>query len=122
MKFGELMKYAQQRGFDALATGHYCIQKFSHNNEPELWEGTDKNKDQSYFLAQLTRDQLGYARFPPWFIQKTRNQKNCPRVRTLCCEQKRQSGHMFSRKGKGSRVFISFHSTKPGGHRGQNGQ
>tara|TARA_B100002019_G_scaffold288319_1_gene301723 strand:- start:392 stop:1516 length:1125 start_codon:yes stop_codon:yes gene_type:complete len=64
MKFGELMKYAQERGFDALATGHYAIQKFNKSNQSELWEGLDKNKDQSYFLARLTNDQLSYARFP----------------------------------------------------------
>ena len=62
MKFGELMKYAQERGFDALATGHYAIQKFNKSNQSELWEGLDK--DQSYFLARLTNDQLSYARFP----------------------------------------------------------
>ena len=90
MKFGELMKYAQQRGFDALATGHYCIQKFSHNNEPELWEGTDKNKDQSYFLAQLTRDQLGYARFPLGSFKKPETRK-IAQESGLCVANKKDS-------------------------------
>ena len=38
MKFGILMNYAKEEGFDALATGHYCIQKLNESNRVELWE------------------------------------------------------------------------------------
>ena len=64
MKFGTLLEYAQNEGFDALATGHYCIRKVGRNGLAELWEGRDKNKDQSYFLARLSVEQLQFARFP----------------------------------------------------------
>ena len=47
MKFGALLEYAQNEGFDAMATGHYCIRKVGINGLAELWEGEDKNKDQS---------------------------------------------------------------------------
>ena len=51
MKFGALLDYAEENGFSALATGHYCKRKKSLDLPAELWEGEDKNKDQSYFLA-----------------------------------------------------------------------
>ena len=48
------------------------FRKFNKSNQSELWEGLDKNKDQSYFLARLTNDQLSYARFP---LGDTKNPK-----------------------------------------------
>ena len=71
MKFGALLDYAYKEGFDCLATGHYCQRKLGVHGSPELWEGLDKNKDQSYFLARITRAQLKGARFPLGEISKT---------------------------------------------------
>ena len=39
MKFGALLEHALEKGFDGLATGHYCIRKSSVSEKPELWEG-----------------------------------------------------------------------------------
>jgi len=58
MKFGALLEYAKKKSFEALATGHYCIRKSNKFGEAELWEGKDKNKDQSYFLARLKSNHL----------------------------------------------------------------
>ena len=88
MKFGALLDYAYKEGFDCLATGHYCQRKLGVHGFPELWEGLDKNKDQSYFLARITRAQLKGARFPLGEISKT-GCANWPR-NLICPWQKKK--------------------------------
>lgn len=73
IKFGVFRQWAKDHGFDAVATGHYARRVapgdgagLSALRAPpfELWEGADKNKDQSYFLALLDQAQLRDALFP----------------------------------------------------------
>lgn len=74
IKFGVFRAWAKDHGFAAVATGHYArrvdrsVESATASGDPaaryELWEGADKNKDQSYFLALLQPDQLADARFP----------------------------------------------------------
>jgi tRNA-specific 2-thiouridylase len=61
IKFGVLLEWAKQHGYDAVATGHYARVEGS---PPHLLKGVDQTKDQSYFLCQLSRDQLEHALFP----------------------------------------------------------
>lgn len=76
IKFGVFLDYARVNGFDAVATGHYAIRKAISPDAFGLFEGADKNKDQSYFLALLNQLQLASARFPIGHLSK-------PEVRTL---------------------------------------
>lgn len=72
MKFGVFLDYALKQGFDAVATGHYCRSQ-QHPGRPAenaLYEGVDKNKDQSYFLALISNDQLQKAIFPVGHLTK----------------------------------------------------
>jgi tRNA-specific 2-thiouridylase len=64
IKFGALWEEAEKLGAAMLATGHYARIEKDNNGRYTLKKGRDKNKDQSYFLCQLTQDQLGYAMFP----------------------------------------------------------
>lgn len=70
IKFGVFRRWAKDRGFAAVATGHYAQRRFSPTHGWELWEGADRNKDQSYFLALLNQEQLGDARFPIGHLEK----------------------------------------------------
>lgn len=63
IKFGVFLEYAREHGFDAVATGHYA-RRVEGPHGPELWEGLDPNKDQSYFLALINQQQLERAWFP----------------------------------------------------------
>lgn len=63
IKFGELLKYADKLGADYLATGHYARIKKAKKGY-ELFEAKDKEKDQSYFLYQLTQEKLARISFP----------------------------------------------------------
>jgi tRNA-specific 2-thiouridylase len=64
IKFGDLLTHARGRGADLLATGHYARIVPDAQGGPQLFKGADASKDQSYFLARLTLDQLAAARFP----------------------------------------------------------
>ena len=66
IKFGVFRAWARDQGFDAVATGHYARRLGPANGSAEarLYEGVDNNKDQSYFLALLSQEQLRDARFP----------------------------------------------------------
>ena len=64
IKFGTVMAYANKLGAPFLATGHYVKLLKDSNNKTHLMRGDDKNKDQSYFLAFMTQQQLSAALFP----------------------------------------------------------
>jgi len=66
IKFGVWLEKARELGFDFLATGHYADIKSSRGSRVglRLMEAKDKNKDQTYFLHQLTQDQLRFTSFP----------------------------------------------------------
>ena len=63
IKFGPFKDYARALGADLIATGHYC--GISHEGGVHrLLKAKDAGKDQTYFLNQLTQDQLGGVLFP----------------------------------------------------------
>lgn len=63
IKFGPFKKYAKELGADLIATGHYC--GIAHEgNVHRLLKARDTNKDQTYFLNQLTQEQLAGVIFP----------------------------------------------------------
>lgn len=75
IKFGALLAEARKRGASRLATGHYARIETVQGGS-RLRKGVDAAKDQSYFLARLTPDQLARACFPLGEWTK-------PRVRAL---------------------------------------
>ncbi len=64
IKFDVFLKEALKLGADWVATGHYCRVEHGEDGSHRLLAGTDKNKDQSYFLCQLSEEQLSRALFP----------------------------------------------------------
>lgn len=65
IKFEYLLKYAQTHGIHYIATGHYAsIRKRDENPYFELWRGTDRHKEQSYFLHRLNQRHLSRTIFP----------------------------------------------------------
>ena len=79
IKFDAFLKAAQKLGADMVATGHYCRKETLPDGTCRILEGSDPNKDQSYFLCQLDQDQLSKALFPIGDICK-------PEVRRLAKE------------------------------------
>tara|TARA_R110000868_G_scaffold142103_1_gene359254 strand:- start:10380 stop:11570 length:1191 start_codon:yes stop_codon:yes gene_type:complete len=68
IKFDVFLKIALQLGADFVATGHYCRKGIIENKDGsetyQLLSGKDGNKDQSYFLCQLSQEQLSKTLFP----------------------------------------------------------
>ena len=84
IKFDVFLKEALKMGADFVATGHYCRKAeevVDGRTVYRLLAGADKNKDQSYFLCQLTQEQLRYALFPIGDMLK-------PEVREIAQAQK----------------------------------
>jgi tRNA-specific 2-thiouridylase len=75
IKFGIILSLALERGAQKLATGHYAIIKKGQAGTYRLFKGFDRQKDQSYFLARLTGDQLASALFPLGAMEKTEVKK-----------------------------------------------
>ena len=69
IKFGVLVDHMNKAGFDGLATGHYC-RKVENNGHFSLLEGLDPNKDQSFFLCLVKRENLSKVLFPLGEITK----------------------------------------------------
>ena len=59
IKFGAMLKFAQEHGANFLATGHYA-----KTDGEFFYEADDKTKDQSYFLSQVDKEALKYMMFP----------------------------------------------------------
>lgn len=114
MKFGALLDYAKEHGFSALATGHYCKRKKSSGNPAELWEGEDKNKDQSYFLARITNQQLEKARFPLGEIEKPKVREIARELDLPVAEKKDSQGICFLGKVKIGDFLSNFLEDNPG--------
>jgi tRNA-specific 2-thiouridylase len=84
IKFDVFLQTALSLGAEFVATGHYCQKETIQNPAGEtmhrLLAGADKNKDQSYFLSQLSQEQLSRALFPIGHLQKSQ-------VRQIAFEQ-----------------------------------
>ncbi len=70
IKFGVFRNWAHDHGYTAIATGHYARRITLDSGDQALFEGADPNKDQSYFLALLSQEQLHDARFPIGDLEK----------------------------------------------------
>lgn len=64
IKFAAFLEAARKLGADVVATGHYCRKDVLPDGTCRLLAGSDPNKDQSYFLCQISQDQLREAMFP----------------------------------------------------------
>ena len=83
IKFDVFMKIALSLGADYVATGHYCRKGIIEKDGETIYQllaGKDDNKDQSYFLCQLTQEQLSKTLFPIGELLK-------PEVRKIASEQ-----------------------------------
>lgn len=88
IKFDLLLERAMALGADSVATGHYArIVYNSRTREYELHEALDRSKDQTYFLFELTQDQLRYSRFPLGELTKEQVRAMARRVGLVVAEK-----------------------------------
>lgn len=98
IKFDVFLNAALQLGADFVATGHYC-QKDSFEKDGKtiyrLLAGKDPNKDQSYFLCQLSQNQLAKALFPIGHLQKAEVRHIAKQADLITAEKKDSQGLCF---------------------------
>ncbi|MBZ9730326.1 tRNA 2-thiouridine(34) synthase MnmA [Salegentibacter sp. JZCK2] len=98
IKFDVFMKIALSLGADYVATGHYCRKgEIQQNGETiyQLLAGKDNNKDQSYFLCQLTQEQLSKTLFPIGELQKSEVRKIASDQKLVTADKKDSQGLCF---------------------------
>lgn len=70
LRFGRALQYAQDNGFDVVATGHHVRKMQTSEGAFQLVRGADANKDQTYFLYGLSQQDLGKLEFPVGDLSK----------------------------------------------------
>jgi len=98
IKFDVFIRKVRETGADYFATGHYC-RKEEINRDGKIYyrllAGTDPNKDQSYFLCQLSQEQLKQALFPIGDIKKPRVRQIARELDLASAEKKDSQGICF---------------------------
>ena len=98
IKFDVFMTIALSLGADYVATGHYCRKRTFIDNGKEVFQllaGADTNKDQSYFLCQLSQKQLGKAIFPIGELQKHEVREIAAKTNLITANKKDSQGLCF---------------------------
>ena len=98
IKFDVFMKIALDLGADYVATGHYCRKDNIEKDGQTIYQlkaGKDNNKDQSYFLCQLSQEQLSKALFPIGELTKPEVRKIAADLDLITAEKKDSQGLCF---------------------------
>ena len=99
IKFDYFAKKAKELGADYIATGHYA--KIEDN---QLKKALDHNKDQTYFLSQLSKEQLSNVLFPLGDIKKDKVREIAHEANLITANKKDSTGICFI----GERNFKQF--------------
>ena len=98
IKFDVFMKIAISLGADYVATGHYCRKGEIDENGKKVYQllsGVDTNKDQSYFLCQLSQEQLAKSLFPIGELTKPEVREIAAQMNLITAEKKDSQGLCF---------------------------
>lgn len=103
IKFKAFLDFAMKLGADFVATGHYArIER--GDDGVKLLRGLDNNKDQTYFLSQLTQDQIKNVMFPVGELQKKEVREIAKKYNLATADKKDSTGICFI----GERNFNEF--------------
>ena len=114
MKFGMLLQYALDQGFDFIATGHYCQKRELPEGGYGLFEGVDKNKDQSYFLAMVKQEGIARALFPLGGYTKPQIRELAEKAGLPNAQRKDSQGICFLGKVPIQKFLEQYIPDKPG--------
>lgn len=95
IKFDVFMKAALSLGADYVATGHYCRKTEDENGVYHLLKGKDPSKDQSYFLCQLSQEQLAKSLFPIGEYLKSEVREIAEKAGLITAKKKDSQGLCF---------------------------
>ncbi len=109
MKFGVLWDWAQEHGFEAIATGHYA-----RKLDGSILRGADPNKDQTYFLAMMQPHQVRIAQFPIGHLLKPELRDLARELGLKTAEKKDSQGICFIGQVKMEDFLRTFVPDQPG--------
>ncbi|MCI7003083.1 MAG: tRNA 2-thiouridine(34) synthase MnmA [Clostridia bacterium] len=113
IKFGPFLEFAKSIGADYIATGHYC-KKVEKDGKYYLAKAKDLNKDQSYFLNQLSQEQLKYVLFPLADIEKPKVREIAKELGLVNAEKKDSTGICFIGERNFKKFLKEYLPAKPG--------
>lgn len=113
VKFGVFLRKALEMGADYVATGHYA-QVLKNNDKFELYESTDKEKDQSYFVYTLGQHELSHTLFPIGHMTKPEVRKIAHKFGLPTATKKDSQGLCFIGKIDMKEFLTHYIKTKEG--------
>lgn len=113
IKFRAFLDYAKRAGADYIATGHYA-RRDELAGRVRLLKGTDREKDQSYFLHLLNQEQLRSSLFPVGECQKTKVREIALEQGLITHDKKDSTGICFIGERKFSEFLREYLLTQPG--------
>lgn len=113
IKFGPFLDFAKKMGADYIATGHYC-KKITQDGLHYLCKAKDLNKDQSYFLNQLSQEQLASVIFPLEDIDKPKVREIASKLGLATAEKKDSTGICFIGERNFKNFLKGYLPAKPG--------
>ncbi|MBH9580969.1 tRNA 2-thiouridine(34) synthase MnmA [Staphylococcus felis] len=122
IKFKAFLEHALKLGADYVATGHYAQVRRNDNGKVEMLRGVDNNKDQTYFLNQLTHQQLERVMFPLGHLDKKQVREIALEQNLATAKKKDSTGICFIGE-RNFRTFLSqYLPAKSGEMRTLNGE
>lgn len=121
IKFGPFLEQAKKLGADFIATGHYA-KKIEKDGKFYLAKAHDLNKDQSYFLNQLSQKQLASVIFPLQDIDKPKVREIAHSLGLSTAEKKDSTGICFIGERNFKNFLKDYLPAKPGNILDLNGQ
>ncbi len=109
IKFDYFIKEAKRLGAKYIATGHYARIKDGY-----LLRGVDDNKDQTYFLSQLTKEQLENVLFPVGDLNKSEVRKIADEYNLITAHKKDSTGICFIGERNFKEFLKNYLPNKPG--------
>ncbi len=114
VKFKAFLDYALEIDADYVAMGHYAQLRKDENGTLHLLRGADDNKDQTYFLSQLSQNQLQKVMFPIGALKKFEVRKIAERAGLATAKKKGSTGVCFIGERNFRKFLGEFLPAKPG--------
>lgn len=114
IKFGPFLRFAESIGADKIATGHYCNIGQDDDGNYYLKKAEDQGKDQTYFLNQLSQDQLSKVIFPIGKMNKSEVRKIAEENGLVNAKKKDSTGICFIGERNFKKFLQEYLPAKPG--------
>lgn len=121
IKFKAFLEHAMNLGADYLATGHYARVE-DRDGERKMLRGLDENKDQTYFLNQLSQDQIEKVLFPIGNLEKSRVRELAKEANLATATKKDSTGICFIGERNFKEFLGNYLPAQPGNMEKMNGE